>query len=307
MPAATNESLPRVSILMPTYNHAKFIAQAIEGVLSQQVDFTYELLLGDDFSTDGTREICVRYAQKHPDKIVLFASDRNLGAMANGRQLHAAVRGEFLAICEGDDHWTSPFKLQKQVQALDAHPNWSGCFHKTRVIHDDQSVPDEFLPRTNPSGEVDLKEIVIGNCIATCSIMYRRELVPAVPDWLYELALGDWPLHILHAVHGPLGYLEDEMAVYHVHSTGMWSTLKQTVQVDHSLKALFALETHIEEPARSVIVSGRREFLNRLCIQHIADLKSEIARLSKIEFRYRALQLHRLAAVGKWFKQFVGR
>jgi glycosyltransferase involved in cell wall biosynthesis len=301
---------PRVSIFMPTYNHAAFIEQAIEGVISQEAVFPYVLHIGDDCSTDGTREICQRYAAKYPDKIVFYSSETNLGATANSRRLRDACRSEYLAICEGDDYWTDRQKLKLQVEALDAHPQWSGCFHLTRVKHDDATIADEFLPPHSISDELTLNEIAAENCIGTCSVMYRQSLLPKVPDWFYTSVLGDWPMHILYASFGPLGYLNQEMAVYRLHKGGMWSTLDRVERTDHSLKSLCLLEQQSEGLVQSAIAAGRREFLRRMFQrhdEHIARLNKEIDRLKKIEDRYRALQLHRAAAFGKWLKQWIGQ
>lgn len=293
-------TLPRVSILMLTYNHAKLIEQAIEGVLSQKTTFAFKLLLCDDCSTDGTREICMRYAKSHPAHIVLQLPERNRGAQPNAIQIYNSSHGEFVAVCEGDDYWTHPEKLQRQVEAMDAHPNWSGCFHKTRVCYDDPAARDSFLPDFESPREVGLEQIAAENCIATCSVMYRRKLVPKLPDLFSALALCDWPLNILYASHGPFGYLSEEMAVYRRHSGGSWSTLKQAVRLDHTLRALFAVESATDEPIRSKIIQGRREFLQRVYID-------DYERLKKIETRYRGLQLHRIAAIGKWVKEMIGR
>ena len=292
-------SHPKVSIVMVTYNHANWIAQAIESVLSQEADFEYELLIGEDRSTDNTREICRQYAQRRPDRIVLTLREHNVGVFANWSGLFQAARGDFIAFCEGDDYWTSPHKLAKQVRAMEQNPGWAGCFHKTRVIHADGSEPDRFLPAQSPGSEVSLRQIVADNCIATCSIMYRRGVAPKIPDWFATLAMGDWPLHILHAMHGPLGYLDEEMGVYRLHRGGIWTSMDQAQRLDHTLRMWFTIESHSDKSLQPLIAQGRREHLSRL----LETYEGELARLHKIEARYRALQLHRLAAIGQWLKR----
>ena len=130
-------SNPIVSVNVVTYNHVKYIKQCLDGILMQEVDFEYEILLGDDESSDGTREICIKYAEKYPEKIRLFLHSREnnigIGGQPTGRfnfiynLFHA--RGKYIALCEGDDYWTDENKLQKQVEVLINNPNISICHH----------------------------------------------------------------------------------------------------------------------------------------------------------------------------------
>ena len=112
---------PLVSISMITYNHAPFIAQAIEGVLQQKTTFPFELVIGEDCSTDNTREIVSEYHKKHPDIFRVIASDKNIGATRNSLRTLKACQGKYIAYCEGDDYWHHPYKLQKQVDYLESH------------------------------------------------------------------------------------------------------------------------------------------------------------------------------------------
>ena len=125
---------PLVSIEIITYNHAPFIRQCIEGVLMQKTTFPYELVIGEDCSTDGTREIVLDYAQKYPEIIRVITSESNVGAFENEKRAYFACRGKYIAICEGDDYWTDPDKLQKQVDFLEEHPDYSMCCHASKII-----------------------------------------------------------------------------------------------------------------------------------------------------------------------------
>ena len=106
---------PKVSVLMITYNQERYISQAIESVLSQQTDFSYEIVVGEDFSTDNTREVCREYQQRYPDKIRLLERDKNLGMAGNFLSTFKECNGQYLAVLEGDDYWVNPHKLQSQV------------------------------------------------------------------------------------------------------------------------------------------------------------------------------------------------
>ena len=139
--STTKSSQPEilVSVLMITFNHEQFIAQAIDSVLMQQTDFEYEIIIGEDCSTDRTREIVIEYAERNPEKIRPLLHDHNLGLMGryNFVAAYKMCHGKYIALLEGDDYWTDPHKLQKQVVFLENHPECSLCAHNTRIVIED--------------------------------------------------------------------------------------------------------------------------------------------------------------------------
>lgn len=130
-----------VSVIMLTYNHEDYIAQAIESVLMQETSLRYELLIGDDASTDRTPEIVREYAEKYPDIIRPVLREKNLGANRNNYELHTLTKGKYIASIEGDDYWLDTHKLQKQYEFLESHPEYSSCFGKSVVV-DKNGRPD---------------------------------------------------------------------------------------------------------------------------------------------------------------------
>ncbi|NJN74738.1 MAG: glycosyltransferase [Limnothrix sp. RL_2_0] len=201
-----------VSALMITYNQEKFISQAIESVLMQETDFPFELLIGEDCSTDKTREIVRYYQQKYPDKIKVLAKATNQGMAKNFVQTLAACQGKYIAILEGDDYWTSSKKLQLQVDFLEENQTCSFCFHPTECFYEDSSEPSYIFPRKAPSRFLTLKDLLYENFISTCSTVFRNRLFTHMPDWYFKVKPGDWPLHILNAQHGEIGYIHKTMA-----------------------------------------------------------------------------------------------
>src|SRR5262245_24288404 len=129
----------KVSVAMITYNHGNFIAQAVESILMQVVNFDYEIIIGEDCSTDETRNVVIEYRNRFPHRIKMLLHDKNVGLMQNFIQTIEACRGQYVALCEGDDYWTSPYKLQKQVDFLESHPEYAICFHNVTVICEDGS------------------------------------------------------------------------------------------------------------------------------------------------------------------------
>ena len=219
----------KVSASIITYNHERFIAQAIESALAQEVEFDYEILIGEDRSSDRTREIVCDYAARYPDRIRIFLHDYPKDYVRiNGRRNFVnsilKARGEYIALLEGDDYWTDPLKLQKQVEFLERHTECCACFHNVRVHHEGTPEHDRiFHPTPLKKKFFALSDIVSSHFIPTCSTMFRNGLYPSFPDWFYQAPMGDWPLHVLNAEHGSYGYIDEVMAVYRVHSAGLWS------------------------------------------------------------------------------------
>jgi glycosyltransferase involved in cell wall biosynthesis len=230
---------PLVSVLMITYNHEKFIAQAIESVLMQHVNFKYEIVIGDDYSTDGTLGILDQYKRTYPDKIHLLLHDHNLGHAGKMNFISTlnACRGQYIAILEGDDYWTAPNKLQKQVDFLDTHPACAACFHNVNVLYEDQKQATHPFHLEPLKDFFSLEDVVLNFFIPTCSTMFRNQLPNPFPEWYYSMPMGDWPLHILNAEHGNYGYLNEILGVYRVHENSMWSSQNPALMYEKTITA----------------------------------------------------------------------
>jgi hypothetical protein len=149
-----------------------------------------------------------------------------------------SCRGEYIAILDGDDYFTSPHKLQKQVDFLDAHPECMICFHNVRAVYADDSEGGENLCREDQKEITDIEQLLWGNFIPSCSIMHRREPVLELPDWFFTAKVGDWPLNIFRAQFGKIGYLNEVLSAYRVHAAGAWSLGKRSRQLIISMKIL---------------------------------------------------------------------
>jgi glycosyltransferase involved in cell wall biosynthesis len=221
---------PLVSVVVPTYRHARFIAKCLDSILMQQCDFEWELIIGEDGSDDGTKEICTRYAEEHPDRIRLMHRDRrdviHILGRATGRsnviKLYEEARGKYIAICEGDDLWIEPMKLQRQVDALEARPDAMGCFTNVYNDREGDRVP-YFAPGTvsEPPAEVDQLAVLLGQAIPTCSFIFRRAELPSIPPEFYKAPVADTLLFAHVSRHGPLLYLPVLAGVRHVHPGGI--------------------------------------------------------------------------------------
>ncbi|MBN3896817.1 MAG: glycosyltransferase [Nostoc sp. NOS(2021)] len=242
----------KVSILMTTYNHEYYIAQAIESVLMQQVNFEYEVVIGEDYSTDNTRQIVIDYQKNYPEKIRLLLPDKNLGMHQNFMNTLQACQGQYIAALEGDDYWTSSEKLQKQVDFLDKNLDFAICFHNVLVFWQDNSYSPAIFLHNQPKTST-IENLLINNFISTPSVMYRAGLVQEFPDWFSEQSMGDWTFHILNAQHGKIGYIDEVMAAYRVHAKGVWSSKSRESQITETIRMLDTIKYNLSSQYQAII------------------------------------------------------
>lgn len=215
-----------VSVWIITYNHEQFIAEAIESVLNQVTNFDYKIIIGEDCSTDRTRDIVLQYKEKYPDKFDLYLPEKNIGMMELIRATYSMCKGKYVASFDGDDYWTDPYKLQKQFDFLEAHPDYVLHFHRVKVINEVRGFTtlsrETFSKNADNSLESD--HLLEGtNPILTSSIMNRNVLGDSLPDWYYELPYPDYSYYFLLLQYGKVHYSSDVMSVYRVHKGGVWS------------------------------------------------------------------------------------
>ena len=239
--------MTKVSVCVPTYQHEAYIAQMLDGALAQQTDFPFEIVVGDDGSADRAPAIIQAYAQKYPEKIRAYPHPENLGPQEPrefaGRNnvlfLLKACRGEYVALCEGDDYWTDPLKLQKQVDFLDAHPGFAICHHNVCVTYEDGSHEHLFNPPDQKAVSTIDDLLADRWFIATASLLYHNYfLTEDFAPWHAQAAAGDWALVLQLAARGDIGYLPDVMGVYRRHRDGL---------------------SHVHAPTNEWFVQNRRE------------------------------------------------
>ncbi|OFW87459.1 MAG: hypothetical protein A3B66_04475 [Alphaproteobacteria bacterium RIFCSPHIGHO2_02_FULL_46_13] len=221
---------PKLSIVCVTYNHEKYIRAALDSFLSQKTNFAFEILIGDDASTDSTPDIIREYAEKYPDIIKPVLRQKNVGPGANSIDLYNRVKTEYMAICDGDDYWTSPHKLQMQVDFLDNNKDYNICFHPVECFF--ENLPKSkhtFFPNklTHPQvfakPTLTLKDIAQGNFIQSSSVVYRWKFAAGLPAWYgTQIMPGDWCIMLLHADTGHIKLINECMAVYRRHASGIW-------------------------------------------------------------------------------------
>ncbi len=229
-----NQSNIMVSVCMITYNHESYISKAIESVLMQNTTFQIELIIGEDCSTDKTRQICLDYKKKFPDIIKLILPDVNLGVMRNFVNTLNAGKGNYIAICEGDDYWTDTLKLQKQVELMEAKEKYSFCFHNAETHFIDTNRFESFNKNlkfgTYTTNDLLYKEWFI----PTASMLIRRTMLPnPFPKWFFNVYSGDYALELLLSTRGDFYYINQIMSVYRKNAIN-----SQSVVGDQGVKRL---------------------------------------------------------------------
>ena len=209
---------PVISVCMITYNHAAYVRQAVESILAQDVDSPLELVIGDDCSTDRTPAIC-RELELGDCRVRLLSGDKNLGVMPNFVRTLRACAGEYIAVCEGDDYWTDPVKLRKQVSFLESHPDYAGSAHQTWVISD--NLPARQF-RENVSETLTTTDLIGGRRFHTASLVFRRAALDLFCGSPLVLSC-DRLLSLCISFLGKIHYSNESMCVYRLHSGGMSS------------------------------------------------------------------------------------
>ncbi len=250
-----NPQIPKVSVVVVTYNHEKFLAQALGSILAQQVDFSYEVIVGEDCSTDRTRRVLQDFAGQHPGVIKPIYQAVNVGMGANFKACLAACRGQYIALLDGDDYWSSPRKLQRQVSWLDAHPDYSICFHPVEDQYEDGSRPNAVPANKYQKEAYDFEDFLLPiYTIANTSSLVLRHVLPAWPAWLFKANPIDYALVVLYAEVGKAKLLPEAMSVYRIHGGGIWSGTPRHLNIKHFLRMYEQLWQHYAHTARAAPV-----------------------------------------------------
>ncbi|WP_261989925.1 glycosyltransferase [Hymenobacter puniceus] len=300
-----------LSVCCITYNHEKFLAQAIESVLMQETDFPVELVIGEDCSTDATRQIALDYQKRYPDRIRLLLPETNLGVMGNFLGTLEACTGTYIALLEGDDYWTDPHKLQRQVDILKRHSNCTTCIHDAEEFMDNNSIPPRLfsekfsgvLPATEhefTQGDIALH----GWFIPTASMVFRRTALFPIPAWVKDAFSGDYSLHLLLTRTGNIYYLPDVMSRYRLHAGGIMSATQNDRIIARNKKQIF--ETGYYKQMVDARYHARfNEFLEGLHFDQSKKLKDKGHILSSYYNYYKAISVVSPKRTISYLKQLV--
>ena len=285
-----------LSVCMVSYNQEQYVCDALDSILMQKTDFAYEVIVSDDCSKDRTVEILNDYAVKYPN-VRVITGEKNMGYPNNQRRSLEAATGKYIALCDSDDYWTDPYKLQKQVDYLEAHPECAICFHNVMHIYDGTTAHRSLLVPLDFPSELTIEDVITRRWfLATNSEVFRREYV-SFPDWYDSVLHIDYVLNLIISQHGTLHYIPDVMSVYRhtsisvnaQHRDGEWGYM-----LFHSL----TMKT-IHEKMRDVIDDKYRDLLEK----RIAFYDAEVKRYEKEQY-YEKHWLARIFRM-KTYKRFI--
>ena len=224
-----------VSVIVTSYNHEKYIRECIDSILMQK-GVQFELIIGDDASTDGTRKILEEYQRQYPKIIKLLPETENMGVTKNLKRCFEAVTGDYVALCEGDDYWTDPYKLKKQVKFLKKRTDCAMCFNSLLALFEHDQKKNFISPKLT-NDIFTTRDLILSNFIANFSCcMYRKEVIDKLPEGLYDIFTIDWMFNIAVSEFGNIGFLKDTMSVYRKHDKGLWSSRSSNEQVLDTLR-----------------------------------------------------------------------
>ena len=224
-----------VTIQCCTYNQENYIRECLEGFIKQKTTFRFEVVVHDDASTDGTPGIIREFERLYPDIIKPIYETENQYSKQDGsiyRIVNEQTHGKYIAICEGDDYWIDPIKIQKQVDFMESHPECSFCFHPHYRL-----LPKGSMVEHRPK-EIKMiysaEDVILGGggFMATNSMLYRKELRPREkPSFWKNCPVGDLPLMLYLVSKGKCGYIDETMSVYRVAAIGSWSTRQNSIAI----------------------------------------------------------------------------
>lgn len=259
-------SLYKLSVLLVTYNHEKYIRQALDALFKQMLEGPIEFVIADDGSSDSTLEIIKEYENKDERFVFNYLEfNGNLGITKNYQRSFAACSGEYVAVLEGDDYWSSPLKLSRQVEFLDNHFECSLCSVNYLVYEEDRS---RFTPRIAAGTSFKLigaRDLIADNLVGNFSTcMYRKCDLDSLPTALFDIRSYDWIVNICIARSSLIGFLEEPMSVYRLHSNGVWTQTSHVNQLKIQLEvipAYDALTNHVFHYEFEVLASRLRHVI----------------------------------------------
>jgi glycosyltransferase involved in cell wall biosynthesis len=275
--------LPDVAVVLITYNHETFIAESINSVSRQEYPGNIHVIVSDDCSTDQTQKVIKETISDVPRNVVVhpILREQNVGGFRNLTEAWEAANGigsAYIALLEGDDYWTDLRKLALQVSYMEEHPRSTLSFGlATELILSDNAPPSSKVAVIPPSDHPTFGELLCGNFINTCTVVYRRGVLPHFPDWFAECAFRDWPLHLVHASAGEMHYIDHVVAVHRQHQSSKWwnPTRSQRDRVRASVTVQRLATRHLGTRAnfrRSKVVAARQRWWAQTSQNKIARL-----------------------------------
>jgi glycosyltransferase involved in cell wall biosynthesis len=259
-----NKESIKVSVCMITYAHENYIQEAIIGVLMQECNFEIEIIVADDNSPDKTENVIKSFSNHPKYRFIKYVKHKkNKGMISNFKWASEQCTGEYIALCEGDDYWTDPLKLQKQVDFLETNDKYSFCFHDNKILDENTGKIGLRVGKRKIDYIVDLKSVIIENNISTASLVFRNILdFDNLPIWFSATTKGDYGLIVLLAERGFGKYIPEPMSVYRVHRGGVWSGIVDTsIHYQENLKFYKLIKDYFFDKNIKKIIKQKQNYV----------------------------------------------
>lgn len=290
-----------VSVVMITYGHEKYIIEAIDGVLKQKCEFDLELIIANDCSPDGTDYVVKNYIKKLDSsvKIKYFRHNKNIGMISNFIFALQQAKGEYIALCDGDDYWTDSNKLQKQFTILENNKECILCFTNNSKLFNNGVLKNADPKKIKTKSS--FKDIVEDNYIATLTVLFKKPNNFILPEWYNKLKIGDWPLYLILLSKGQLAYfLDDDTAVYR-YGVGVSNILNKKNSLileekQNILKSLYLekLESKYISYINSSLKNNNRALLTSYIRE--SNFKKSFLLFTKLIFKDNCIKIFRLTS-----------
>ena len=285
---------PLVSICCLTFNHVSYVLQALDGFLMQKTSFDYEIIIHDDASTDGTQEIIKAYQENYPEIIKPILQSENQyskGIKPIFKYVFPRAQGKYIALCEGDDYWTDPLKLQKQVDFLEANKEYSLCYHRVNleingiVDTDENDITEKRYKNIPDKTKIGIDDLLKqGNFIHTPSVMFKKTDLKEIPFETKYSTVGDYFLYIMLTADNNkfIKKLQDKMAVYR-RGVGVYSSLKSIDMSYSMLQYKICILSYLKE-------DEQKKILLKQTIKHFNGIKKRELNKKRIsDFTFKEL------------------
>lgn len=295
-----------LSVCMVVYNQEQYVRDALDSVLMQKVNFPIEIIISDDCSMDATPEILHEYSVTFPGIVKPVFGSKNLGYPNNQRRSLEAATGKYIALCDSDDYWTDPYKLQKQVDYLESHPECAICFHNVMNIYDGTIGHRSLLVPLDFPSELTIEDVITRKWfLATNSEVFRSEYL-TFPDWYDSVLHIDYVLNLILSQRGTLHYMPDVMSVYRhtaisvnaQHRDGEWGYMLFHSQ---TMKTILEKMKGVLEPRCHTLLDDRIAFYDAEIRKYEQEIYYEKHLMPRL-FRAKTYKRMLKKQVKKWLK-----
>ena len=278
-----------LTVMLQAHNFEKYIAQCLDSILAQKVNFDYEILACDDCASDRSLEILREYEKKFPQIVKVVTNDTNLGCAKTAYKLHSISQGKYLTMIDGDDYLTDENRFQEQVNFLEERSDYAAVAGNTVLKYEDGNRPDELIVNSQVPETYEVEDFIMARSyFHTSAIMYRNVYKGKVPLFLkHEYGRGDWLRTIIHASHGKVGYINKLVSVYRVHEKGIWNTMNDFGKFRRNTNACLHFNRFLNYKYNKIFCERIFLFVKSILLNH----KSEISKISNLGFRFKCLWL----------------